>query len=190
MKFESLIIRTATIKDAPALLDIYSYYVKNTAITFEWEIPSLQEFSDRIENTLKKYPYIVAELDGKIVGYAYTGSFHARKAYDWCVETSIYIHCDYRKIGIGKFLLDELEEILKQMNILNVNACIATTSTEDEYLTNGSMHFHEKMGYRLVGEFYQCGYKFNRWYNMIWMEKHLGTHTENMKDVIWFPDLS
>ena len=178
-------IRSASVNDAEALLKIYSYYVENTAISFEWEVPSLEEFKGRIENTLKKYPYIVAENEetGEILGYAYTSTFKARAAYDWSVESSIYVKKDCRKMGIGRLLLEELERLSKKQGVLNINACIASTDKEDEYLTNASIHFHEKMGYKMVGKFHDSGFKFNRWYDMVWMEKMLGEHTANPKPV-------
>lgn len=181
-------IRTAKKADAQALLEIYAPYVRNTAITFEYDVPTPEEFEKRIETTLVRYPYLVAENDGEIVGYAYAGSFHDREAYDWAVETSIYVRADAKDRGIGKKLYFALEEILKKQNILNVNACIAYPEKEDEYLTKNSEEFHKHLGYRLVGEFYKCGFKFGRWYNMIWMEKHLGEHTSVAKPVIWFSD--
>ena len=99
-------IRTATSQDAKALLDIYAPYIQNTAITFEYEVPSLQEFTDRITQTLQKYPYIVAVSDNKIVGYAYAGAFGKRTAYTWTAEVSIYIAQNFRKMGIGKKLYE------------------------------------------------------------------------------------
>lgn len=182
-------IRTATETDAEKLLAIYAPYVKNTAITFEYEVPSVEEFRDRIHNTLKRYPYLVAEIDGAVCGYAYVSPFHERAAYDWAVETSIYVDQNKKGMGIGKRLYETLERILKKQNILNLNACIACTETEDEYLTNASVHYHAHLGYRMVGEFRQCGYKFHRWYNMVWMEKHIGDHIEDQPPVIAFPEL-
>ena len=182
-------IRVACIKDAEELLEIYSYYVENTAITFEYDVPTLAEFEERMKRIIEEYPYIVMEMDGKIVGYAYAGQFKNRPAYDWCVETSIYVHKDYKGRGIGRELYRVLEDILKLQNILNLNACIAYIDEDDEYLNKDSTYFHEKMGYRLVGEFYKCGYKCNRWYNMIWMEKFIGEHVENQPSVIKFRDL-
>lgn len=183
-------IRTAAPKDAAALLKIYAPYVKKTAVTFEYEVPSAEEFADRIKRTLEKYPYLAAMLDGEIVGYAYAGTFHERAAYDWAVETSIYVREDKKGLGIGRTLYEALEKALLQQHILNVNACIAYPVQEDEYLTRDSVWFHERLGYRMVGEFYECGYKFGRWYNMVWMEKHLGTHPEKPEKVLWFSELN
>lgn len=179
-------IKAAKPENAAELLAIYKYYVENTAITFEIQTPTLEEFTARIEKTLKKYPYIVAVADGKIVGYAYAGPFKGRAAYDWAIETSIYVQKECRKMGIGRILLQKLEKILTKQNILNVYACITYADVEDEYLTRASVHFHEKMGYRMVGIFNKCGHKFNRWYSMCWMEKMLGEHNPNQPKVIEF----
>lgn len=176
-------IRTATVRDAEYLQEIYAPYVKNTAITFEYEVPSVEEFQRRMENIQKRYPYLVAECDGEILGYAYASSFHERAALGWCVETSIYIRRGYRKMGVGKGLYDALENACRRMGILNLYACIAYPEIEDEYLTKNSVEFHEHLGYRLIGEFRQCGYKFDRWYNMVWMEKQIGEHGKNQPPV-------
>jgi predicted acetyltransferase/ribosomal protein S18 acetylase RimI-like enzyme len=182
-------IRAAQIADAKKLLAIYAPYVRETAITFEYEVPTVEEFAARIAHTLDRYPYLVAEYDGEIVGYAYAGPLHERPAYDWAVETSIYIR-QYRKgQGIGRTLYDALEEQLRRQNIVNVNACIASPVVEDMHLTKASILFHEKLGYQMVGEFHQCGYKFDTWYNMVWMEKMIGKHSVPQPQVIWFSQL-
>lgn len=180
---EEILIRIANENDAESLLKIYSPYVKNTAITFEYEVPLLEEFQNRIKSTLEKYPYLVAEFNGKIVGYAYAGPFKTRAAYGWDVEVSVYVDKDFHGNGCGRFLYEKLEYFLKKMNITNMNACITYTEIEDEYLTHGSPNFHKKMGFSLVGKFNKCGYKFNRWYDMIWMEKMIGEHNQNMPAV-------
>ena len=184
-----LSIRIAAVKDAEALLAIYRPYVENTAITFEYEVPSAGEFRGRIENTLKKYPYLVAEQDGRIVGYAYASAFKTRAAYDWSVELSVYVDMNCKRSGIGSALYAKLEEILARQNICNVNACIAYPKVEDETLTMDSILFHEKMGYTQVGMFHDSGYKFKRWYHMIWMEKMIGEHIEEQPSIILFPNL-
>lgn len=173
---DKIIIRNAVPQDARALLDIYGPYVKNTAISFEYEVPSVEEFQKRIENTTKKYPYLIAEEDNQILGYAYAGAFYGRAAYDWSVETTIYLAPSATKKGVGRLLYKSLEEKLKEMGILNLYACIAYPDEEDEYLDKNSALFHEHMGYQKVGEFHKCGYKFGRWYSMIWMEKIIGEH--------------
>ncbi len=189
MNEEGIVLRTAALEDAEKILAIYAPYVTKTAITFEYEVPDIEEFRSRIRETLKKYPYIVAESDGEILGYAYTGPFKNRAAYGWAVETSIYIKEDKKKTGIGKMLYKALEDISRAQNILNMNACIGYPETEDEYLTRFSVLFHEHMGYTMVGQFHQCGYKFGKWYHMVWMEKIIGEHTDNPQPVIAFSDL-
>ena len=182
-------LQIANEDDACELLKIYAPYVQKTAITFEYDIPSVEEFKWRILNTQKKYPYIVAEHDGQIVGYAYAGAFKGRAAYDWAVETSIYVKKDEKRMGIGKKLYSALESILRAQNILNLNACIAYAEKEDEHLTKNSVQFHEHLGFRLVGKFSQCGFKFGEWYDMVWMEKHIGEHKENPEKVKSFTEI-
>lgn len=189
MRMDRIRVRTATVQDAENLLKIYAPYVERTAITFEYDVPTTEEFAERISRTLKKYPYLVAEINGEIAGYSYAGAFKGRPAYDWAVETTIYVDMDRKKTGIGRKLYESLELALRAQNILNLNACIAYPVKEDEYLTRDSVEFHEHLGYRMVGEFRECGYKFNRWYNMVWMEKHIGQHMVNQPQVIPFKDI-
>ena len=151
----SIQIRPAVPADAPALLAIYAPYVAQTAITFEYDVPTETEFACRI-------------------------------AYDWSVETSIYVEQHQKRRGIGRLLHDALEQELRRRHFLNMNACIACPMGEsDPYLTRDSIRFHEKLGYRMVGEFHQCGYKFGRWYHMVWMEKHIGDHADTPLPVVW-----
>jgi L-amino acid N-acyltransferase YncA len=182
-------IRRAQSADAEEILEVYRPYVEHTAITFEYTVPSIDEFTRRIEHTLERYPYIVALQDEKIIGYAYVSPFVGRAAYDWAVETSIYVRQETRRSGVGKRLYMALEDILRKQGILNMEACIGVTDVEDEYLTNNSEHFHEHLGYRLVGEFRQCGYKFGRWYNMVWMEKFIGDHLDDQPMIRSFDEV-
>ncbi len=170
-------IEKVTLKDAKELLAIYAPYVEETAISFEYEVPSLEEFENRIKTISAKYPYLKAVTDeGEIIGYAYASSFHPRKAYQWSAEATVYIKQNVRRQGAGKALYEELEKELKKMGILNLNSCIAMPIGEDAHLTEDSYYFHKKMGFDLVGRFHYSGYKFDTWYDMIWMEKMLGEH--------------
>ena len=173
---EAIVIRSARPEDAQRLLDIYAYYVQNTAITFEYDVPTLNEFQGRIQNTLRRYPYLVIEENGRIQGYAYAGAFGGRAAYDWSCELSIYLDHTAQRRGLGKKLYSALEAKLRDMGILNLYACIGYPETEDEYLTRNSAEFHARLGFATVGEFHRCGCKFGRWYSMIWMEKIIGEH--------------
>lgn len=167
-------IRTATPFEAEELLGIYSYYIINTAVTYEIDVPSAEDFRRRIEKTLKKYPYIVAERDGRIMGYAYAGVFKDRAAYERSAETSIYVDVNEKRHGTGTALYRELEKRLADMGVRNAYACIASTDKDDEYLNHDSIRFHEKQGYTLAGKFHKCAEKFGREYDMVWMEKIIG----------------
>ena len=169
-------IRIAKTDDAEALLAIYTPYVEKTAITFEYDVPSIDEFRNRIIAVSAKYPWLIAVDNGNIVGYAYASAFKERAAYQWSVETSIYVDKDRKRSGIGHLLHDALEEALKRQGVLNMNACIAYCEPEDEFLTLDSVRFHERLGYSLVAHFHKCGKKFDRWYDMVWMEKLIGEH--------------
>ena len=182
-------LRVATVSDAAELLKIYAPYVTDTAITFEYDVPTLEDFKGRIAHTLEKYPYFVAELNGEIVGYAYASAFHPRAAYGWVAETSIYVRRDMKRMGLGRTLYDALETALKAQGVLNLNACIACPDVDDEYLTRNSISFHAHLGYSMVGEFHNCGYKFGRWYNMVWMEKMLGEHVDDQPPIKRFDEV-
>ncbi len=177
------IVRDATLADAERLLRIYDYYVKNTAITFEYETPSLEEFQGRMRRTMERYPYLVIEQDGAALGYAYAGAFVGRAAYDWSCEVTIYLDRRAQKQGMGRRLYEALAARLQAMGILNLYACIGYPEVEDEYLTTNSADFHAHLGFAQVGRFHRCGYKFGRWYDMIWMERILGAHTAHQPSV-------
>ena len=173
---KGMVIRSATADDADRLLEIYSYYVEHTAVSFECSVPSLDEFRARIAKTLAKYPYLVLEEEGVVQGYAYAGPFKEREAYRFSCELSIYLDRAAQGRGYGRRLYEALEATLKDMGIQNLYAVIASPVTEDEYLTRNSEQFHQHMGYRKVGEFHKCSNKFDRWYNMVCMEKIIGEH--------------
>ncbi len=182
-------IRPAVLNDAQALLSIYAPYVTNTAISFEWEVPSLEEFQNRIASRMERYPWLVAEQNNSLLGYACTGPFIPRTAYNWEAETTIYLSRDAQGKGIGRMLYEKLEQISKLQNIVSLEACIGWPEIEDEYLTMNSVHFHEHMGYSLIGKFDRCGFKFGYWYSMVWMEKQIGEHLQAPPMVIPFPEL-
>lgn len=180
-------IRLATANDAEEILMIYAPYIRNTAITFEYDVPETDAFRARIEQTLKCYPYLIAANEGKIVGYAYAGPFGKRAAYQHSAEMSIYLdeHCRLR--GIGRLLYEELEGRLLRQNVFNVYAGVTATDRKDDaFVTDGSIRFHEKMGYTRIGEYHLCGYKFGQWYNVIWLGKELGNRPEKPAPFIPF----
>ena len=129
---------------------------------------------------LKHYPYLIAEDADSAVGYTYAGKFRPREAYQRSVETSIYMRRDFRGKGVGRRMYNALAEILKLQNIYNMNACCAATPNPDDlYVPPTSIKFHERVGFKQVGRFSNCAYKFGNWYDMVWMERILMDHAEN-----------
>lgn len=183
-------IRIASPADAARLLEIYRPYVEHTAVSFEYDVPSLEEFEGRITRTLKRYPYLVAEDESGIVGYAYAGAFKEREAYQHGVELSVYVDWNRRRAGVGKLLYAALEGWLAKQNIHVLYACIACTDREDDpYLSADSPHFHEALGFRYTGKFESCGNKFDRWYDMVWMEKRIHPAVAHPDAFVPFPEI-
>lgn len=174
-----IMLRNASVDDAESILKIYDYYVKNTAITFECSTPSLTEFKARMKKIMMKYPYLVIVKDDMIIGYAYAYSLSEREAYAKSCETTVYIDCTCCGQGYGKNLYNALETALKSMGITNIYACVAYTDTDDEYLTKNSADFHMHMNFKKAGHFHKCGRKFDRWYDVLWLEKIIAEHSDN-----------
>ena len=165
---DAVTIREADAADAARLLEIYAYYVQNTAITFEYDVPSLSEFQRRIRNTKRRYPYLVIERDGVIRGYAYAGPFVGRAAYDWSCELSIYLDREYRGDGLGRRLYGMLMEILKLQGVRNVYGCVTIPNPRSERL-------HGSMGFEKLGTFHHTGCKNGRWVDVAWYERQIGS---------------
>ncbi len=184
------IIRTVTPDDAARLLEIYRWYVENTAVSFEHTPPTVEEFRARICYYRRKYPYLCIIQGDTIVGFAFAHAFRERAAYDYSAETTIYLRHDMRRKGAGRLLYTALENELKKMGVTNLYACIAVPDGEDPYLSPASPLFHEKLGFRTCGSFTNCGRKFGRWYTMIWMEKIVGEFREDPKPLIPYPEIT
>lgn len=183
-----LMLRVARPSDAAAIQQIYGYYVENTAITCEVATPSVTELTGRITKTLEKFPYLVATLDERVVGFAYVSPANPRAAYQWTVETSIYVDRNCRGKHVGTRLYDMLEELCRRMRVVNMTAHIVYPHDDqpDQYLTLASPKFHAAYGYRLAGRFDQNVYKFDKWYDMIWMEKAIAEHGHDPAPVVNF----
>ena len=160
-------IRPVAAADAEELVSIYAPYVLETAVTYEYEVPSVEEFRGRIENITKNYPYLAAMEDGAILGYAYASAFHPRAAFRWSAEVTVYLRKDAHGRGIGRQLYEKMEEMLKKQNIQTLIALIADPNPE-------SVAFHEKLGYRVAGRLTDCAYKLGQWRGMYYMEKFIG----------------
>ncbi|MGX7112018.1 GNAT family N-acetyltransferase [Gemella cuniculi] len=159
-------IRDVNLEDAGKIVEIYRPYVETTAITFDYETPNVMEFEEKISKTLQKYPFLVAIEDNKILGYAYAGEFYSKIAYSWTAEITIYLDENKRGRGIGDILYNELEKRLYERGICRLASCIA-------YPDEGSVSFHEKHGFRKVAHFEKVGYKFSRWYDVVWYQKDI-----------------
>ncbi len=152
-------IRPVTVLDAATISSIYAHYVKHTPITFEIDVPDETEIKKRITDYTKKYPWIVATVNGKVVAYAYAADFKARAAYRWSVESSIYVDKDFHGKGLGQKLYTELCERLKEMGVLNIIGGITLPNPASEKL-------HEKMGFQFVARFPEVGFKMGQWYDV------------------------
>jgi phosphinothricin acetyltransferase len=120
--------------------------VEETTITFETQVPSPEDFQNRMADIMEKFPYLVAEVDNQILGYAYAHTYYARDAYDWTLELSIYVDRNRRQAGIGQALYDVLEEKLSKQNVVNLLACISLPNAP-------SIRFHQKRGFEQIGHF-------------------------------------
>lgn len=172
---QKIIYRLVKETDASEILSIYEPYVKNTAISFEHEMPSLDEFTERIRYISADYPYIICEEDSRVVGYAYAHKQMERAAYQWNAELTVYIDQLHLHCGIGKSLYCALIEILKLQNIRNVYGLVTAQNVNSEKL-------HEHFGFHKAGILRNTGYKCGAWHDVIWYEKSLGEPSEVPKD--------
>ena len=161
-------IRIATEKDVPEILDIYAPYVLTSTATFEYDVPCRREFLQRFDTVTAQFPWLVWEEDGRILGYAYASPPYTRAAYSWCAEPSIYLRPEAKGRGIGQKLYRALEWILDKQGYQVLYALITEENRE-------SVRFHEKMGYLHRAQFPDCGFKHGRWLGLFWMEKRLKT---------------
>lgn len=178
-----ILIRPVTESDAPRLLEIFAPYIEHTAVSFEWAVPSVEAFQEKIRRITASYPWLAAVKDGRIIGYTYASSFKIQDAYCWSVETSIYLAPESQHQGIGRMLYEHLEEILRRQHVVNACACIA-------YPHPVSIAFHTAMGYQECGHFHKSGYKLGEWQDMVWMEKFLMEHPQNPEPFIPYPELA
>ncbi|MDR0890058.1 MAG: GNAT family N-acetyltransferase [Oscillospiraceae bacterium] len=160
-------IRAAKPEDIPAMLAIYAPFVKDSAYSFEYEVPSRSVFAARLKQYSAQFPWLVCEKDGAVLGYAYaSGVFGGRAAYSWCAEISVYLDARIRGQGWGRTMYTCVEEILRKQGYRKVYGVIAAQN-------EGSMRFHEKMGYQKVAHFEKVGYKMGAWHDVVWYEKTL-----------------
>lgn len=176
------LIRLATPEDAAGILAIYAPYIKNTSFTFETEVPSVEEFAERIKTNLFNWPWLVCEIDGVIAGYAYATRHRERTAYQWCVESSVYVHDGFQKKGIAKALYTSLFEILKKQGFRNVYAVINLPNDK-------SVAFHESCGFQYFATYEKVGYKLGKWKNVGWWKLSVNEYGDEPEAPIKFAEL-
>ena len=159
-------IKFATPDDAEAILNIYAPYITDTCVSFEIEVPTIQEFAERINKISKVYPYLICEIDGDIVGYAYASRHRERAAYLYSADVSIYINSEYHRQGVGKALYTKLFELLREREIYTAFAAITLPN-------EGSVGLHKAFGFKEIGIYHNVGYKFGQWLDLLWLEKPL-----------------
>lgn len=163
-------VRVANDGDAVAIAGIYSHYVLNSTVTFELEAPDAAEMSRRRADVQQKnLPYLVAEISGTVVGYAYATPYRPRRAYRFTVEDSIYLHPDHTGKGLGKTLLTELIQVCEQGGARQMIAVIGGNDNA------ASVRLHERFGFQHVGVLKSVGFKFDRWLDTTLMQKTLAT---------------
>ncbi len=175
-------IRQVQLSDAEAILKVYAPFITDTCISFEYVVPSLEEFSQRIAGISEEYPYIVLEEDGEIVGYAYAHRYLERVAYSWDVEVTIYLAPKAQGKGLGVILYGALEKLLALQNIKNLYSCITGDNVH-------SIEMHRSMGYELIGTFPKAGFKHDRWLDVVWMAKAIGDKENAPQSLVPFSNV-
>lgn len=174
LSFKNIIVNTirpALASDASSILAIYAPFILNTAVSFETEVPSKENFSQRILTTLETYPWLVYESDGTIAGYAYASRHRERAAYQWSVESSVYVNNEFQQRGIASKLYKALFELLKYQGCRNVYAGITLPNEK-------SVNFHQKTGFQKIADYTNIGYKLNRWNTVSWYHLPLNDYSD------------
>ena len=175
-------LRPATLADAAAILAIYRPYIEETDISFEVTVPSLAEFEGRMRLIMAKFPYLVATVEDRVVGYAYAAEHRERAAYGWNADLTVYLDRAFTGRGLGRTLYQALLKILKLQKIQNVYGIVTHPNPASEAL-------HQRLEFREVGIFRQTGHKFGRWLDVVWYEKFLGDHEERPQPPLAFSEL-
>ena len=175
-------IRVATKEDAAGMLDIYAPFILNSGVTQETDVPSVEDFQNRVTANLEERPWLVCEINGEIAGYAYAGKHRERKGYQWCTEPSVYISEKYYGYGVADALYSALFDILKLQGYVNAYAVITLPNDR-------SVAFHKKFGFEFFTSFKKIGYKLGQWHDVGWMQYEVNPHKEEPADPIKFPQI-
>lgn len=169
-------IRPATLDDAADILAIYAPFIESTAITFEYTVPSLEEFRDRMASIMADYPYLAAEQGGRVVGYAYAHAMGERAAFQWNAELAVYLAPEARGCGLGAHLVTQLENELSAMGVRNLFSLITADN-------ESSIRLHEKLGFSQVGYHPRAGYKLGRWHDLVYLHKSIGSFEDEPEPI-------
>ena len=175
-------IRVATPADAAAVRDIYAPFCESSPVTFEERAPGEAEMADRIESTLETYPWLVCELDGRIVGYAYASRLRKRRAYQWTVELSVYVAESARQSGVGRALYESLFAVLERQGVRDGYAVTTVPNPETE-------RFHERLGFERCVDFPAIGYTEGEWHDVVWWRRPIGEKTAEPEPITPLPAL-
>ncbi|MCW4455041.1 GNAT family N-acetyltransferase [Flavobacterium sp. MXW15] len=165
----TLSIRNADAADIPAITAIYAVEVTDFVNTYEYEVPDEAEMLRRMRDIIARgFPYIVAEVDGRLAGYAYANTYRSRVAYQWTVENSVYVDYAFQGRGVGAALMQGLIDACTQRGYRQMVAVIGEPSN------TASIRLHERFGFHLVGVFKGLGRKHGRWLDTVQMQRALG----------------
>lgn len=160
---DKVVVRLATPEDAAKLLPLYAPFVRETAVTFEYEVPEVEEFADRIRRVRQDLPWLVCEINGQTAGYSYASHFRERAAFGWDCEFSIYLHKDFFRAGVGSALFRCIKELLTAQGYCRFYSMIT-------YPNPQSVEFHRKNGWQELAVYPQCGYKHGSWHDLLVMQ--------------------
>jgi len=165
-------MRLITESDAEDVLNIYSYYVRETVISFEYVVPSQEDFLQRIKTISAQYPWLVFLSGSKIIGYAYASSHRQRTAYQWSCESTVYLIPEFHRKGIARLLYQALFSLLRLQGYFNVYAGVTLPNKK-------SVGFHRSFGFSEVGVYKEIGYKFEEWHDVQWFQFEIQQHIYN-----------
>lgn len=175
-------IRMATLEDCERILEIYTPYILKSTASFEYEVPSVEEFRDRMKGIQAQFPWLVCEIDGKIAGYAYASKHAQRAAYQWSADVSIYLDESYHRMHIATDLYDTLIDIIRKQGYYTAYALISVPNERSDA-------FHERFGFKHVGTIHKAGYKHGEWHDLKYYEYELADYTNEPAPTISVHDL-
>lgn len=177
-----LIVRPAAVSDAAAILDVYRNFILNTTVTFEEEVPGVEQYRERMNGIMAEYPFLVCEDGGRVAGFAYAHRHQSRSAYRYGAELSIYLRPHYTNLGIGRAMSEAIAQLLRMQGVQTLYSAVSVPNAASEAL-------HDSMGFTRVGLWKNTGYKKGRWLDIAWYELPLGDYPEHPAPLLTFGQL-